>query len=47
MSCAYFVNPGISKAVSKKFNLTNMTVAPVCSDDVCEFVFGFVFVCSY
>ena len=36
---AYFVNPGISNTVSKYFFLTNMTVALVCSDDVCEFVF--------
>ena len=34
MSCAYFVNTGISNAVSKHLNLTNMTVTPVCSDDV-------------
>ena len=39
MSCAYFVNPGISNTVSKYFFLTNMAVATVCSDDVCEFVF--------
>jgi len=37
MSCAYFVNTGISNTVSKNFYLTNMTVAPVFSDDVCVF----------
>ena len=35
MSCSYFFNPGIYKAVSNNFYLTNMTVAPVCSDDIC------------
>ena len=41
---AYFVNPGISNTVSKYFFLTNMAVALVCSDDVCEFVFVFVLI---
>ena len=35
ISCSYFVNQGISNAVSNNFYLTNMTVAPVCSDDIC------------
>jgi len=35
ISCSYFVNPGISNAVSNNSYLTNMTVAPVCCDDIC------------